>query len=805
MKWLLDIKYAFRMLLKKFSFTLFSVSVMAAGLGLCIFMLAFISSIMTRPLPFPQGEQMYTVDSLFNGNKHGGGAINILDYQVLKNESTSFEEIGTYSMRTASLSNGDRAQRFSGIYTSVNIFDFTKTYPILGRIFTEDDTRIGAEPVAIISYKVWSDYFIKDTSVVGQTVQINGVTTEIVGIMPEGFEFPIAGEIWLPQIINTSIVERKKSETLALFVKKKADVPLAEAEQDLKSIMANLEQTYPETNSNKSVYINSFQAALIGDGASMITGLILVAVLFILLLSCVNVGNLLLARANERAKETAIRVALGAPQIRLIMQMMWESTFISLLGGGIGLILAVLGLNLLENILPQMLPMDPPYWWVMELDSKLLLQSIVIMFITIVLTGIVPAWKMTRSNLNIVLRDSTRGAVSKRAGKLNQFLVTFEIALSCILLSISGVLYVVLQEANEVEYGANIENKLTARVALPEASYQSYSDRLAYFQRLTQKLNALPGVNYSGAMSTLPGQRTAQKSLTVEDLEVINNQYPSAGEVVSFSGSMKALNMQLVEGRYFDSRDNKDSMQVAIVTESMADLLWPNQSAIGKRYKFNNDSEWVSVVGVVRHVIHGQPLARSKYRPTTYRPYEQKFNNSMSIFIDVNGDITKYSKAFLESAGSIDPQVPAYNIISLQVMIDKSIGSLIFVRDLFAVFAVCALIIASSGIYGVLANSTTRRTQEIGIRRALGANDAQVLSLLMKQGWFQLVIGLSIGLPVGYLGSQGIVSIVGPDTNEYYITFFVIPVLIGFVVSIATYIPAKKAIKSDPSAALRYE
>jgi len=807
MKWLFDIKYAYRMLLKNPGFTSLTVSVMAAGLGLCVFMLAFISSILTRPLPFEQGEQMHIIELEYDGIHYNGGSILHPDYLTIKEQSSSYSEMGAYYTATANLSNGDRAQRYSSAITEANMFTFTNTSPIMGRGFTEKDAISGAEPVTVLGYDIWQNYFNGDQAIVGQSVKINGVDTLIVGVMPQDYSFPLAAQLWQPMTADTTRVKRSDAMTMAIYVKKKPEVSIEHANQEVKDIMGKLAQQYPETNSKSSAYVATFQVWMMGDGTEMIIGLMLTAVAFVLILACVNVGNLLFARANERAKETAIRVALGAPRSRLIMQMMWESVFICSLGGVFGLFLAAWSLELLEAILPQMLPISVPFWWVMSLDSELIMQSVIIILVTAFVTGILPAWKMSSSDFNAVLRDGTRGSMGKKAGRINKVLVIIEVALSCILLSLSGVLFVVLQEINNSDFGANIENKLTARVGLPKVNYQEDNKRTQYFKRLIERLSTIPGVNAAGAISSLPGNGSGSVSFQPEGYEVTENQYPQTGRAVTTIGSMKAMEMKLLEGRYFDSRDRLDSLPVAVITESMAKKYWPTGSALGKRFKYveSENEQWLTVVGVINHVIHGQPFSNVKYRTTAYLPFTQETRRFMSVFIDTQGAPEQYHEALISAVASIDPEVPAYSISALTERLKRSTGGMNFIRDLFAVFAICALLLASSGIYGVLANSTSRRTQEIGIRRAIGASDEKVLSMLMKQGWFQLVIGLAFGLPMGYLASQGIVQMLGPDSNNYYIVFVVIPVIISVVVTLATFVPAKRAIKMEPCSALRYE
>ena len=804
---LFDLKYAYRMLLKHPGFTSLTVSVMAAGLGLCVFMLAFIASVLTRPLPFDNGEHIYLIEAMEDGVQYNGGSLLLHDFEAIKQQSDSFTDIGAYYSATANLSNGDRAQRFSATVTSPNMFEFTSTKPELGRGFSKQDAIEGAQPVAVIAYSTWQNYFSGDKTIIGQRVKNNGVSTEIIGVMPEGYRFPAMADLWVPLKDDAIRTARHESVSVSSFVMKKPERSLEQVSEELKAIMAEIAVKYPETNNKTSAYIASFQKAMMGDGADMIVGLMLTAVIFVLILACVNVGNLLLARANERAKETAIRVALGAPQSRLIMQMMWESIIICVLGGVFGLLLAAWGLELLSHVLPNMLPIALPFWWIMSIDSELVMQSIVLIAATAFITGLVPAWKMTRSDFNAVLRDGTRGAQGKRAGRINRILVVVEVSLSCILLSLSGVLVVLLEETNSSSYGVEKENKLTGRVGLPEATYPEGHQQEQYFQRLMDNLRAVPGVEAAGAMSSLPGNGAWYQAFMPEGYEVVDNQYPNTGQVVMLEGTMQAIGMELVDGRFFDSRETAESLPVAVISEKLASKYWPSGSAIGKRFRYTSDenSPWLTIVGVVKHVIHGQPYSNMKHRTAAYVPFSQQPRRFMSVVLDVNGDADSFRGELADVVASIDPEVPAYSVNPLDRRFIQNTGGMTFIRDLFAVFAFCALLLASSGIYGVLANSTAKRTQEIGIRRAIGATDEAVMNMLMKQGWKQLTIGLVIGLPLGFLASQGIVQLIGPEHNYYYGVFVAIPAIIALVVTLATYIPAKKAIALEPSSALRYE
>ncbi len=795
------------MLLKNPGFSGLTIAVMTAGLGLCIYMFSFIQSVMFRPLPFENGDKMYVVEAEIDGVFYNNGSLLLHDYQEIKQQTDSFSIIGAYYPSTANLSNGDRAERYVAVNTTANLFDYTGIHPIMGRTLTPEDNQSGAQKVAVIGYRLWQDYFNGATDIIGKTVKNNGVVTEIVGVMPEGFRFPINHQVWIPMTDDHTRLSRTEAPNVSGFVLLKDDVSLEQASQEIKTIMTELEKRYPETNSRTSGYITTFKKAVMGNGSEMIIGMMLTAVLFVLILACVNVGNLLFARANERAKETAIRVALGAPQYRLIMQMMWESVIICTIGGLFGLFGAAWALELTVDTLPSLMPMEVPYFWTLELDAELIAQTTLIVLLTSFLTGIVPAWKMSRSDFNAVLRDGTRGALSKRAGRVNQILVIVEVALSCVLLCMSGVLVVLLQEVDQTYYGANLDNKLKARIGLPEISYDDDTSKETYFLQLLTRLKDKPGVKSAGAMSSLPGEGAWYTTFETDGREVIENNYPRAHLIISYTGTMQALNMPLVSGRYFNINDRKGNQRVAIVTRSLAEKYWPGEDPLGKQLRWieTDNKEWITVVGIVNHTIHGQPYSMMKHRPSIYVPYSQQPSRFMDLFIEVSGNPNDYRQVLSSTVSSVDPEVPAYNVNTIDDALQRSTGGMFFIRSLFSVFALCALLLASSGIYGVLANSTARRTQEIGIRRAIGASDEKILSMMMRQGWFQLSIGLLFGLPLGYLTSLGFVQLVGPESSNYLWVFLFIPTTIAIVVSLATFFPAKKAIQMEPSSALRYE
>ena len=554
--------------------------------------------------------------------------------------------------------------------------------------------------------------------------------------------------------------------------------------------------------------VTTFKNTFLGEGIDKIFMIMQLAVLFVLALACINVGNLLLARGNERGKETAVRIALGAPKARLVMQMMWESVIVSFLGGAIAVLLAAWGLEITFGILSALIDMEPPFWWRATMDAPVLGIAFVVTLATAVVTGIVPAWKMSSGDFNAVLRDGTRGAQGKRAGHVGRILVISEVGLSTALLILAGVLSVMIAQAIRADYGAPIDGVLTAQVALPEGPHPDEEKRLRYYEQLSSELSRIPGVNAAGIASTLPGTGFGSYPFEVEGYEIVDNKYPRAGFSSVGLDFFRAFDIRVLEGRAFDARDTADGMNTAVISDSLAERYWPDGDAVGGRLRWFDESEilgWVTVVGVIPHIVHGQPFGDTRAMPTIYVPLTQYASEDMSLFVTTDADPDSLRQPMVDAAARVDAEIPIYSMRSLRDQLTMNTAGIVFIKDLFVIFSLCALLLASSGIYGVMANSIIQRTQEIGMRRALGSTDERVMTLLMRQSWFQLGVGVIPGALLGHRMVQYFVETIGPETRDHNWLFLLIPLLIACIVSVATFVPARRAIRLEPSAALHYE
>ncbi|MCW9018489.1 MAG: ADOP family duplicated permease, partial [Kangiellaceae bacterium] len=802
--------YAVRLLLKRPGFTALTILVMAVGLGLSIYLFSFLNTMAYKPLPFKDGESLIVIDKSLNGLEYNGGNLEFYNYQVIREQLKGITEHSLYSDTSANVSGRDGARRYNATEADHNLFQMTRTKPILGRDFTVEDTKVGAEDVAVIGYDLWQNHFAGDPQVVNQTIRVDGKTTRVIGVMPEGYFFPRNAEIWLPMRISQEDMVQRNTGSGGGIVHLAPGTSLADINNQLTTIMKRLEQEYPKTNAGIGAHAASFPMSTMGGGSNIfLTSMYVVSVL-LLLLASINVGNLLLSRAVERSKETAIRVALGAPRARLVGQMLWESTIICTVGGVVGLLVAAWALEVTESITATFTDDKPFFWWKFGIDSYTVSISLIFVISTILITGLLPAWKNSGADFNAVLRDGTRGALGKKAGRLNRVLVISEVFLSACVLIAACSMVVGTYIANKRDYGADIENVLTAKVRLIEANYNTREKRAQFAKRLHNELENNVGIGDVAIFSALPGEYTWSPTIAVEGTEYINeNSYPRANYIVLTPGSLQKIGVQLRSGRYFDSSDDGLEKRTVIITDSFADKYFAGQDPVGKRIRVaeidGDEPRWLTVVGVVEHTIQGQSFSPSSKTPSIFRSITQAPRFNMSIAMRMKADDAIVIRTLRKVLEQIDPDLPAHLIKTYEEKIARNTAGIGFASKVFLLFAIVALILASSGIYGVMTNTISQRTQEIGVKRALGAEDSHITREFIWAGVKQLLWGVIPGtLAGGSLGyALGLMMSTGTDVLGMVIVSVV--TVIAIVVLTATFLPTKRVLMMEPSLALRYE
>jgi len=808
-----DIKYAWRLLLKTPSFTGITVVVLAIGLGLSIYMFSIINMLAYKQLDIPHYERLVMVDAVVDGMANQGN-VYAHDYDYMKQRQQSFDEFSAYISISLSLSNGKEAQRYEGVYIEPEAFSLFGGHAHLGRTFIDSDVKKAfndtdrnpdQSDVVIIGYQVWQDYFNKNADVIGKTVQVNGKVHTVIGVMNEGFAYPMNQSIWVPVKVAANQMSGQGGWQVSIAAQLKPNVSLAAAQQELMTYSKELTAKYPESNTNVFVHSRTLVQVTM-DNSMMIIYLLTGATIFIMALVITNVGNLMLARAMERSKEVAIRSALGAPRSRIIRQMLLETIIICLIGGFFGIILAGWGLDITRPLFQTF--GGGASWWTFTLAGEELVIAGWIIFFTSLLTGLLPAIKASSTDINSTLRDGTRGAQSKSSTKLTKVLVSSEIFLSCALLILAGVMIFGVNDAINADYGFKPKGILTARFALNTDDYKTTVNRNLYHQRLIQSLIKEPGIENATSASALPGRSSGRESIQIEDMANQNNQYPRAYFITTSKNYFEFLDVPILEGRAFNDNDVIDSLPVVIISDKFAKKFWPNSSAIGKRIKTepnNPNSKWLTIVGVSKHLIHSQPFGDEQFRSAIYVPNSQLAYQYQYIAIKTSLDPYQLQKTLIDTAGKVDSNIPLYHVFSLSDRLERRVGAMVFVGKIFIIFGALSLILAAAGIYGIMSRSVTQRTQEFGVRRALGAIDKDIYQLLLKQGLTMLIAGISVGAVLGYFAVNMLSGVLLTLAGYYVAVTIAVLSTISVTFIAATLIPAFKVLKLEPNSALRYE
>lgn len=823
----LDIQYAARLLFKKPSFTVLTVLIVAVGLGLTLYTFSLLNNLVFSPLHFADNKPIYAVESLYDNTHLSRRTAMSYDLYNLQQDKSLFAEMGFYQVGTTFLGGaGAGIRKFNSSYVSYNMFSFTGVQPILGRGLRAEDHYEGAEQVLVLGYDIWQNYFHADPNIIDKLVPMDGSEpARVVGVMPQGFEFPATAELWqpLPQGAVTP-TERDRNFSYA-FAKLADGVSLSQAQVALndksKEISASINDDWRWLirDGDRYLSIEPLKKATITQYYGMFLALLAV-VFLILTLACINVGNLLLARVNERSKEIAIRVALGVPQKRLILQMLWESIFICVLGGFLAMLLAGWGLDITNQVFDSAYAVDKlkPYWWHVGLDFSSMMVLAVTMFAMILITGFIPAWRALRGDFNAVLRDGTRGALGQKAAYATKILVISEILLSCVVLIMATVLLVSSYAAGVADYGVQTEKRLTAQFQLPPAGYPirygtefDHPDRVAraqFFYDLQSELKKRDNVINSIFMSQLPGTGGGTSFFEIEGrAAAVYNENPESNNEGVSKNSWDALGMTILQGRDFDYRDVGADKHSIIINESIARDFFPNGDAVGQRVRRanrDNRGEWDTIIGVVSDTFHGSTMDFSSASYNSYHVMDNWGPFQLMGAMHYSGSEVDAIATLYDAVSKVNPDVGIFHVQSYDALIQKPMLLIAAVSKIFLLCGVVAAFLAASGIYAVAANSVQQRTQEIGVRRALGASDSRIMRLFMGQASWQLLIGLVGGLTfsiwlIGLMSQTMIFNEV-----SYIIGMVGIPILIAAMVLIATYLPTRRVVLMEPAEALHH-
>jgi putative ABC transport system permease protein len=796
-----DLRYALRQLRKSSGFTVVAVITLALGIGATTAVFSVVDQVLLHPLPYPDSDRIVKVSQTFQGISTGDASpANYLDWV---SQTRGFAELAAARGWQGALSAGDRPERVRGTMTTPTFFPLFGVNPILGRGLEVSDSQPGNDHVVVLGYGLWQRYFATDRAMVGRKIELNGEPYTVVGVMPPNFSPDEYGELWLPSpwgVPTHPLVPDKDPRQfrdrnyLDVWARLKPGVTEQQARAQLDTIARRLEREYPQSNDKVGVSFLPLHDYVVGDIRPVLL-VLLAAVVVVLLIGCANVANLLLARATSRAKEISIRTTLGASRRRLLRQLLTESVLLALVGGVLGLLLAVLAV-------PSLLALSPPdirQFKQIGINREVLGFSLLASVTCGVAFGLIPALQASRSNPNEFLKEGERGSTSNR-GRTRSALVIAEVGLSLVLLVGAGLLVKSFARLMGVNPGFDPDHLLTFNLGLPSSTDPAH--QLAFYQQVMQGLQALPGVQAVGAVSRLPlAGGNSSRSFTVPGDQ---NGY-SADIRVSTPDYFRAMGIPLLKGRSFSESDLGSSLNIAIVNQALAHSVFPGQDPIGKQLtNFGPDNSTLQIIGVVGNVRHVG--LDTDPHSEIYQLLGQAQWPSMFVAIrSATSDATSVTSASQSVVWSVNKDVPLANVRTMQDVIANSVQPRRFSMLLLTIFAAVAMLLAAIGLYGVMSYSVAQRTKEIGIRMALGARRPDVLALVVKQGMALVLLGIAAGTLLSLGMARVISGMLFGITATDPLTFAGVAALLGAVAFLANYLPARRASSVDPNIALRYE
>ncbi len=806
-----DLRYGLRMLIRNPGSTFVAVIALALGIGANSAIFSVVSAILLRPLPYQDPARLVVVWSTKPDKRIFEEQVSPPDYRDWVEQNHVFDRIAALRTQPSILTGGALPERIETALISPSAFELLGAKAARGRAFFPDEERLGRNQVAILSHGLWQRRFGGDPSILGKNVIVDGASFTIVGVMPPDFRLlDTPSELWMPYVrdLKEENSNQRGFRTLRVIAHLKPGVSLEQAHSEMRSIASRIEQQYPDTNAGWTVKIVPLRDQLVGDiGRTLWT--LLAAVVFVLLIACANVANLLLARAGTREKEIALRTALGANPFRLVRQLLTESVLLAIAGGLLGLVLAAWSVSLLAQFGPANLPRLKE----VTIDWRVLIFTFLISVLTGIVFGLAPAFSSTRSDLNSILKTSGRGTTGSRGrARLRNALVVSEIASCVVLLTGAGLLIRSFISLQNVNPGFRPDHVLTMQLTLPETRYSEWKVAL-FYKQLIERLQSMSGVEYAGIARNLPlSGADASLNFTIENRPVEASADQPRAKYRAVSGDyFKALGVPLMEGRYFDRTDGEKTPGVVLINSTLARRYWPNESPIGKRIKAGfDDSIWCAIVGVVGDVKHtGLDAA---INPETYYHYLQVppalmsfVEGTMTLVLRTHADPASMIASTRSEIQRLDADLAVFNVKTMEDLVAGSLAQPRFRTLLLGAFAAVALVLAAVGLYGVIAYSVTQRTNELGVRMALGAQKTDVLKMVVGHGALLAAIGIAIGLCIAF-GLLRIISqlLFGVNATDP-LTFVVTAGLILTVALAASYIPALKAIKVDPVIALRHD
>ncbi len=811
-----DIRQAIRLLAKNPGFTAIAALSLAIGIGANSAVFSFADALLLRPLPVDDPNGVVTVSTDTPDNSFG--PVSFPDYRDFRDKSQTFAGLAAFDFYTFGLapSAAVQPQMRMGFVVSDNFFQVLRIQPALGRAFLPDEAKVpGRDAIAVLSYDLWANQFGRDPSVIGRNIRLNGIDFTVIGVTPQSFTGMdpfIRPALYVPLSMSQRLaaapknpLDDRSAASLQLRGRLKPGVSRQQAQAELIAIAKNLEKAYPDTNRNHNVAVRTeLQARMQQDPYDSALAIMLMAlVALVLLIACANVANLLLSRSRARSREIAIRLAIGVGRARLVRQLLTESMILALFGGTLGLGLAYLGIRFLKGI---PIPTDLPVVIGVQLDQRVLLASVLAAVVSALIFGIAPALQAVKTDLIAGLRSAGLSSSARRRTLGRNALVIGQVAFSMVLLVAAGMIFDGFRKALVLNPGFRTDHLMLMEFDTRFVRYSDDQSRV-FYRNVVDRASTLSGVRSVALGAEVPMSPNQSNQTVMPE----GYQFPKGQESATVLGSIvdqhyfDTMKMPIIRGRAFTAADRADSRPVAIVNEAFAKKYWPNQDAVGKRLRLKDKNgplaEVVGLTKTSRYIFISEPPF-----PFVYLPYAQNFSSHMSVFVETASDPAEIAAPLRAVARSLDANMPVYNARTMSNLYQqRTVGILLMILQLVSTLGLLGLALALIGLYGLIAYSVSRRTQEIGIRMALGAHRSDVLRMILGQGFVLSMIGVAIGLAAS-IGVRRFLAIglIGIGSTNPAV-LLIVPLALILVAMAACYLPARRASQVDPIRALRWE
>lgn len=793
---------AARSLWRSPGFTLTTVAMLSIGIGLAIYMFGAIQSYLLRELPFPDAAELVHIEYADSRTQSDSIEVPLGDFLDWRSELRHVQGIEAFALGTINLSSDeDRPERYDGAFVSAGSFRTLGVSPMLGPGFQEGDDRYGAPATVVIGHGLWQQRFNGDPDIVGKTLRVNSQPAQVVGVMPQGFAFPFNNAVWAPLMAPSRLPPRGRQQSVEVFARLAQGSSMAEASAELDAALARIEQADTDTPVADRVVVKPYNEEFVGRARQTI-GAMFLAVLLVLAIACLNVANLMIARGAQRRRESAIRSAIGASRARLVMLALNEALLIALAAVIIGSTLALIGGQAtMDAIRTSANP--PPYWMtVYRFDASSALFATAVAAVVVLLAGLWPAWRSAR----VAQADGMKEGGRSTGTRLGNGLTIVEIALCMVLLVCAGLTIRAVIERQNLPLAYEAKQVLSGRVGLFEGDYPDLGEVLQFTDSLRQRLAALPGVEAAGITSSLPMAGSAGDYISIEGaVDTAESPRPVVMTVSADPGFFTALSIPLQRGRLFDGRDARDAPPVAVVSEVFAQRFWPDGDALGKRFRLGErgrESDWIEIVGVIPHIPHNSGNLEVG---ALYLPFAQKPTRFFSPVLRVSGEPLALAESVRATVVDLDRNLPVYFLRTLDEWAAIAAFNQRLMAALFSLFGAFAVLLAAAGLYAVLAYQVSLRVREIGVRRALGANDGGIARLVLSQGIGKLGVGVGIGLVLAFGFAQLLSGLLFGVSALDPVTYLGVIVILALVTLCASLLPTRRALRVAPIVALRQE